>query len=85
MLPATKHDTKQAIEDVMVNKIFGAAGEEVVIEDFLEGEEASFLAFTDGKTVIPMPVAQDHKRLKDGDKGPNTGIAGYLRAYLPLY
>ena len=59
---------------------FGAAGDEVVIEELLAGEEVSCLAITDGYTVYPLPGAQDHKRAYDGDKGPNTGGMG---AYSP--
>lgn len=69
-----------AIQDCFVNKKFGNAGEEVVIEDFLKGEEASIFAFSDGKTILPMIAAQDHKALLEGDKGPNTGGMG---AYAP--
>ncbi|MET0292033.1 MAG: phosphoribosylamine--glycine ligase [Steroidobacteraceae bacterium] len=59
---------------------FGAAGDEVVIEEFLDGEEASFIVIADGKHVLPMATSQDHKRLRDGDEGPNTGGMG---AYSP--
>ena len=59
---------------------FGDAGAEVVIEEFLEGEEASFFALCDGKTALPLATAQDHKRVGDGDTGPNTGGMG---AYSP--
>jgi phosphoribosylamine--glycine ligase len=69
-----------AIQKIMVDKIFKDAGNKVVIEDFLEGEEATILAFTDGKTVLPMPSSQDHKKIYDGDRGPNTGGMG---AYAP--
>lgn len=69
-----------ALDLIMTKKSFGAAGERVVIEECLKGEEASFMAFTDGRTVVPMASAQDHKRVFDGDKGPNTGGMG---AYSP--
>jgi len=69
-----------AVEEAMERKVFGEAGAKVVIEEFLEGEEASILAFADGETIIPMVSAQDHKRVFDGDKGPNTGGMG---AYSP--
>jgi len=64
----------------MEERAFGSAGDSVIIEDFLEGEEASFLAFTDGEAVLPMLAAQDHKAVYDGDQGPNTGGMG---AYAP--
>lgn len=69
-----------AIADMMDKKIFGEAGKKVVIEDCLKGEEASFMVFTDGSTIVPMVSAQDHKRVFDFDKGPNTGGMG---AYSP--
>lgn len=69
-----------AVNEIMKKKVFGDAGNEVVIEECLEGEEASFLVFSDGKTVIPMDSSQDHKRVFDGDEGPNTGGMG---AYSP--
>jgi phosphoribosylamine--glycine ligase len=64
----------------MESRAFGDAGDRVVIEEFLTGEEASFIAFSDGKTVLPMATSQDHKPIYDGDKGPNTGGMG---AYSP--
>lgn len=70
----------QAVDTMMGDKIFGEAGSRLVVEEFMTGEEASLLAFTDGSTVIPMVAAQDHKRIFDGDRGPNTGGMG---AYAP--
>ncbi|RKQ63861.1 phosphoribosylamine--glycine ligase [Thermovibrio guaymasensis] len=70
----------KAIEKIMVEKVFGSAGDKVVIEDCLFGEEASYLVITDGKRFIPLATAQDHKAVFDGDKGPNTGGMG---AYSP--
>lgn len=76
----TVEEALSAIEQIMHARVFGDAGNQVVIEEFLEGEEASFLAFTDGTTVLPLASAQDHKRIFDGDLGPNTGGMG---AYSP--
>jgi phosphoribosylamine--glycine ligase len=76
----TVAEAEAAIRTIMVDKAFGAAGEEVVIEECLVGEEASILAFCDGKTVIPMASSQDHKPAYDNDEGPNTGGMG---AYSP--
>lgn len=72
----TKEEALAAIDDMMADQKFGAAGARVVLEEFMEGEEASLLAFTDGKTVVPMIAAQDHKRIFDNDEGPNTGGMG---------
>jgi phosphoribosylamine--glycine ligase len=69
-----------AVDQMMTGKQFGAAGDELVIESFLSGEEASFFAIIDGKTALPLIAAQDHKRVGDGDTGPNTGGMG---AYSP--
>ncbi|MBW7850526.1 MAG: phosphoribosylamine--glycine ligase [Rhodospirillales bacterium] len=69
-----------AVDHIMGDRAFGAAGNEVVVEEFLEGEEASFFALVDGKTALPMAAAQDHKAVGDGDTGPNTGGMG---AYSP--
>jgi len=68
------------LRDVMVDRLFGAAGERVVVEDCLTGEEASYIVFTDGEKIVPLPTSQDHKRIGDGDTGPNTGGMG---AYSP--
>lgn len=73
-------EASAAIEKIMGQKAFGEAGNRVVIEEFLEGEEASIIGFSDGKTVQLLPSSQDHKRAFDGDKGPNTGGMG---AYSP--
>jgi phosphoribosylamine--glycine ligase len=69
-----------AVKQSLVKGVFGQAGHRVVLEEFLEGEEASVLAFTDGKNILTMPSSQDHKAIYDGDKGPNTGGMG---AYSP--
>jgi len=80
ILPETLNEAKATLGSILVNKTFGEAGNEVVIEERLSGEEVSLMAFTDGKTIVPMLPAQDHKRLLDGDRGPNTGGMG---AYAP--
>ncbi len=69
-----------AVDDIMLDQVFGAAGASVVIEEFMDGEEASFFAFTDGKNILPLASSQDHKRVNDNDEGPNTGGMG---AYSP--
>jgi phosphoribosylamine--glycine ligase len=76
----TLADAREAIDQVMRTRLFGDAGARVVIEEFLEGEELSFMAITDGTTVLPLEGSQDHKRALDGDRGPNTGGMG---AYSP--
>jgi phosphoribosylamine--glycine ligase len=76
----TMEEARDAIEQVMRRRIFGEAGARVVVEEFLDGEEASFMVVTDGTTVLPLPPAQDHKRIFDDDRGPNTGGMG---AYSP--
>jgi phosphoribosylamine--glycine ligase len=80
IVAATVQEALDAVELIMGKKAFGAAGDVVVLEEFLKGEEASFMAFTDGKTVVAMVSSQDHKRIFDADRGPNTGGMG---AYSP--
>ncbi|MCM3630849.1 phosphoribosylamine--glycine ligase [Paenibacillus glycanilyticus] len=74
-------EAEQALREAMVDKVFGEAGNQIVIEEFLEGQEMSILAFVDGETVKAMVPAQDHKPVFDNDKGPNTGGMG---TYTPL-
>jgi phosphoribosylamine---glycine ligase len=69
-------EARQAIERIMVAREFGSAGERIVLEEFLEGTEASFIVFTDGETILPAVAAQDHKAAFDHDRGPNTGGMG---------
>ena len=76
----TVEEALKALDIIMTEKAYGTAGERVVIEECLIGEEASFMAFSDGRTVVPMASSQDHKRVFDADKGPNTGGMG---AYSP--
>ncbi|PKU40757.1 trifunctional purine biosynthetic protein adenosine-3 [Limosa lapponica baueri] len=80
IVASNKEEACKAVTEIMQDKTFGTAGETVVVEELLEGEEVSCLCFTDGVTIAPMPPAQDHKRLMDGDEGPNTGGMG---AYSP--
>jgi len=76
----TLEEAEDAIKDMLAGNAFGDAGHRVVIEEFLEGEEASFIVMVDGKNILPFATSQDHKRAYDGDKGPNTGGMG---AYSP--
>ncbi len=80
IIAATEDEAIGAVTGMLSGDAFGSAGARVVIEEFLTGEEASFLAFTDGKQIVPLASAQDHKAVFDGDKGPNTGGMG---AYSP--
>jgi phosphoribosylamine--glycine ligase len=80
IIATTREQARQAIIDSMEKSVFGQAGQRVLIEQFLDGEELTIMAFTDGKTVVPMLPAQDHKRVGDGDTGLNTGGMG---AYCP--
>lgn len=74
----TVEEAKDAVVNMMENKAFGEAGAKVVIEECMTGPEVTVLAFTDGKTIVPMPSSQDHKRAYDGDQGPNTGGMGAI-------
>lgn len=76
IIPQTKEEAHQALKEMMVDLQFGQAGNEVVIEEYLEGDELSILTFSDGYTIRSLPPAQDHKRIFDGDQGPNTGGMG---------
>ncbi|MEC9374864.1 MAG: phosphoribosylamine--glycine ligase [Pseudomonadota bacterium] len=76
----TRKEVLDAIKLMMSDQAFGSAGEKIIIEDFLEGEEASFMAIVDGTNILPLATSQDHKARDDGDKGPNTGGMG---AYSP--
>lgn len=84
VIAATLEEVRQAIDAMMKDKAFGAAGEKVVIEEFLSGEEVSFFAISDGRNFVPLIAAQDHKQVYDNDQGPNTGGMG---AYVnpPIY
>nr|MDA8077635.1 phosphoribosylamine--glycine ligase [Nitrospiraceae bacterium] len=79
-IPSTLDEAIDALRLIMKEKVFGPAGDRVVVEQCLRGEEASFMAFTDGDTIVPMVSSQDHKRIFDNDEGPNTGGMG---AYSP--
>jgi len=76
IIPTTKEEAQNALKEIMLDREFGTAGDEVVIEEFLEGDELSILSFSDGYTMRSLPPAQDHKRIFDGDQGPNTGGMG---------
>ena len=80
VVAASADEAHRAIEQILIERTMGTAGNRVVIEEFLEGEEASFIVLADGEHVLPLATSQDHKRLKDGDEGPNTGGMG---AYSP--
>lgn len=76
IIAETREQAKDAVKTIMQDKVFGASGDHIVVEEFLTGPEVSVLAFTDGKTMIPMISSMDHKRALDGDQGLNTGGMG---------
>jgi phosphoribosylamine--glycine ligase len=80
IISLTIDDALDVVDKILVKKVFGEAGEKVVIEEFLEGEEISFMVLTDGQHILPLASSQDHKRVFDNDQGPNTGGMG---AYSP--
>ncbi|KAF7290504.1 Phosphoribosylformylglycinamidine cyclo-ligase [Mycena kentingensis (nom. inval.)] len=80
LIPQTVDEAIAGLKEIMVDGVFGSAGDEVVVEELLLGSEISVLAFSDGYSIFPLPAAQDHKRIGDGDVGPNTGGMG---AYAP--
>lgn len=81
ILPESQTEALQALREILIDSKFGQAGRSVVIEEFLEGDEFSVLTFSDGKTFKSLPPGQDHKRVWDGNRGPNTGGMG---VYAPL-
>ncbi|KAK3944294.1 putative bifunctional purine ADE1 [Diplogelasinospora grovesii] len=76
LIPQSQEEAQQGLKEIMLDKVFGDAGDEVVIEEFLTGDELSILSFCDGKTIKSLPPAQDHKRIGEGDTGLNTGGMG---------
>lgn len=80
IIAETMAEAFDAVDSMLVDKIFGSAGSLVIVEEFLDGEEVSFFALVDGQNAVPLASAQDHKRVGDGDVGPNTGGMG---AYSP--
>lgn len=81
ILPQSKSEARDAIKRIMIDKEFGDAGNEIIIQERISGPEVSLMAFSDGSTVVPLLSVQDHKRIYDNDKGPNTGGMG---AYAPV-
>ena len=81
IIAMTREEAKDAVRSMMLDKVFGKSGDHVVVEEFLEGPEVSVLAFTDGKTLVPMVSSMDHKRAGDNDTGLNTGGMGTVAPY----
>ena len=84
LIPQCLAEAEEAVKSIMEDKVFGASGNEIVVEEFLTGPEVSVLAFTDGTAIVPMVSSMDHKRAGDGDTGPNTGGMGTV-APNPFY
>jgi len=82
IIPETLDEANKVVDDMLSGNAFGGAGAEIIIEEFMDGEELSYFALSDGKSFVPLTSAQDHKRAYDGDKGPNTGGMG---AYSPAH
>lgn len=76
LIPKTKEEAHGVLKDIMLDNQFGEAGNKIVIEEFLDGNELSVVSISDGYTIRSLPPAQDHKRIFDGDQGPNTGGMG---------
>lgn len=81
VLPVCQAEAQHALHEIMVERKFGTAGDSIVIEEFMEGDEISVLTFSDGKTFKSFPVGQDHKRIFENNQGPNTGGMG---VYAPV-
>lgn len=81
IIAQNENEAHHAVDVIMGERVFGTAGDRIILEEFLDGPEISVMAFSDGEHVVPMPPAQDHKRALDGDQGPNTGGMG---AYSPV-
>ena len=79
IIAQTTTEAESAVHDMLAGNVFGDAGHRVVVEEFLEGEEASFIVMSDGETILPLATSQDHKAAHDGDTGPNTGHSGVNR------
>lgn len=85
VIAKTKDEAYECIEAMLDRGLFGDAGRTIVIEEFIEGEECSVLAFSDGTNISLMPICQDHKRAYDGDKGPNTGECPFVITIFSIF